>query len=101
VGVNKFQVDEPPPRIFQFDPAVAGRQLRRLSEVRSSRDPQAASAALDRVESAARSGENLMPVLIEAVGVYATVGEIVSRLKRVFGSYEAGAAGMAAAAGSG
>jgi methylmalonyl-CoA mutase N-terminal domain/subunit len=43
--------------------------------------------ALDAVESAARSDENVMPVIVEAVEAYATVGEIADRMRTVFGTY--------------
>jgi len=42
---------------------------------------------LDLVEAAARSGANVMPACIEAVRAYATIGEIVGRLRMVFGDW--------------
>jgi methylmalonyl-CoA mutase N-terminal domain/subunit len=88
VGVNRFQVEEAPPRIFQPDPAVEGRQLKRLAEARARRDEPVVRAALDAVTAAASSTTNTMPVFIEAVRVGATLGEIVGRLKAIFGIYQ-------------
>ncbi len=88
VGVNCYQVEEPPPTLFKHNPAIEARQKERLSETRAKRDAAAVKAALDRVEAAARGSENLVPVLIDAVKTYATVGEICTRLRNVFGAYE-------------
>jgi len=45
---------------------------------------------LDALEKSARSGENLMPPILDAAGVYCTVGEISDRLRTVFGEYREG-----------
>ena len=45
------------------------------------------SEVLDRVRNVARSDENIMPVLIDAVKAYATIGEISDALRDVFGEY--------------
>jgi methylmalonyl-CoA mutase N-terminal domain/subunit len=57
--------------------------------VRAERSQTAAKAALDKVESTARDGGNLMPVIIDAVRAYATLGEISDAMRRVFGEYRA------------
>jgi methylmalonyl-CoA mutase, N-terminal domain len=76
---------------LKIDPASEQAQVERVRKVRAERNAAAAAAALDRVEQAARSGENLMPRLIAAVEAYATLGEIADRLRAVFGEYtEAG-----------
>ncbi|MEK8022728.1 MAG: methylmalonyl-CoA mutase family protein [Candidatus Hydrogenedentota bacterium] len=87
VGVNCFRIEEPPPVLFQHDPAIASRQKERLLKVRNTRDASRVHAALQSVESAARGTDNLMPVILDAVKSFATVGEIVSAMKRVFGAY--------------
>jgi methylmalonyl-CoA mutase N-terminal domain/subunit len=64
------------------------RQLKRLEQVRQSRDQGAVDAALRRVEAQAADPEiNLMPALIDAVSVYATLGEVMASLGTVFGRY--------------
>jgi methylmalonyl-CoA mutase N-terminal domain/subunit len=86
VGVNKFQTDEPPPEgVFRLDAAVAQRQVDRLKRVRAQRDGARAQALLARLGDAARSDTNLIPVFIECVESYVTLGEICTVLRNVFG----------------
>jgi methylmalonyl-CoA mutase, N-terminal domain len=81
VCVNKFQsAEETPIPTLKIDPAT--------EEVRAERNAQAALNALAAVENAAKSGENLMPRIIAAVEVYATLGEIANAMRRVFGEYQ-------------
>ncbi|MFZ9017491.1 MAG: methylmalonyl-CoA mutase family protein, partial [Ilumatobacteraceae bacterium] len=64
------------------------RQRKRLELVRQDRDEAAVTAALARVASdAADPNVNLMPALIDAVSVYATLGEIMSTMESEFGRY--------------
>jgi methylmalonyl-CoA mutase N-terminal domain/subunit len=89
VGVNRFQVtEETTIPILRIDPAIEREQVERLRRVRAERDTAGAMSALDSVEQAARSGENLMPPIIAAVEAYATLGEIADRLRVVFGEYQ-------------
>lgn len=92
VGVNRFQIkEETSIPTLKIDPAFELAQIERLRKVRAERDSAAAKAALENVESAARSGENLMPPIIAAVETYATLGEIADKMRTVFGEYtEAG-----------
>ena len=90
VGVNRFR-DEAgmsvPPPIQRIDPDGERRQIERVQRVRAERDGAAWEAALQRLEERARSGENLMPPLIDAVKAYATVGEISDRLRTAWGEH--------------
>jgi methylmalonyl-CoA mutase N-terminal domain/subunit len=88
VGVNKFR-DEgvATPALQRIDPGAERRQVEGVRRVRAERDPAAWAAALGRLEEAARGGENVMPALIEAVGAYATVGEISNRLRVAWGEH--------------
>jgi methylmalonyl-CoA mutase N-terminal domain/subunit len=90
VGVNRFR-DEAglsvPPPIQRIDPAGERRQVERVKRVRTERDAAAWAASLQRLEAAARGGENLMPALIDAVKAYATVGEISDRLRTAWGEH--------------
>ena len=90
IGVNRFV--EPaapvPVPIHKVDAAVEARQVARLQEVRRRRDDAKVAALLDRLEAEAKNPDaNLMPVTIEAVTARATLGEIVARLRGLFGAY--------------
>jgi methylmalonyl-CoA mutase, N-terminal domain len=88
VGVNRYRdetVATPP--IQRIDPEGERRQVERLRQVRAERDPATWAAALQRLEAAATSGDNLLPPLIEAVRAYATVGEISNRLRAAWGEH--------------
>ncbi len=86
VGVNRYSDEESAtPALLRVDPEGERRQVERLHRVRAERDGAAWMAAMDRLEAAAREEVNLMPALIDAVRVYATVGEISDRLRAVWG----------------
>ena len=90
VGVNAFKAgNEDKYDILYIDESVTEQQLALLRKVKASRDPRAVEAALQRVRNAAADpNANTMPVLIEAVKAYATVGEISDALRQVFGTYQ-------------
>ncbi len=89
VGVNAYQGDDYSwqPPILKIDPKGEQLQRERLKEIRSSRDKNAWRESLDRVKKAAKTGENLMPFLIEAANADATLGEITDVLRDIFGTY--------------
>ncbi len=88
VGVNKYATEEEPAEPeFQLDPDLVRRQIERLEKVRRERDAAAAQKALGRLEEASRAGENIMEPLYECVKAYATIGEMVGRLKGVYGQW--------------
>jgi methylmalonyl-CoA mutase N-terminal domain/subunit len=88
VGVNEFRMEEEQKiPIHLSDPAVEAGQLARLSNVRRSRDANVVTAAIERLEHAARGTQNLMPHILEAVEAYASVGEISDAFRRVHGEY--------------
>ena len=72
---------------MKIDPAFERSQVERVRNTRAERDAAAATAALNEVERAASSGENLMPRIIAAVEAYATLGEVADAMRRVFGEY--------------
>ncbi|MHB1582871.1 MAG: acyl-CoA mutase large subunit family protein [Acidimicrobiales bacterium] len=90
VGVNRHtDGDDGDTDILYIDGQVEESQRKRLAEVRQARDGSAVAAALDRVRrEAAEPDCNLMPSVLEAVGAYATVGEVVAALQDVFGVWE-------------
>jgi methylmalonyl-CoA mutase N-terminal domain/subunit len=90
VGVNKFTTrQERTPPLLEVDPEVGRRQREALAEVKRRRDRRAVAARLEALREAARTpGEPLMPLILDAVREYATLGEICGVLREVFGEYE-------------
>ena len=89
VGVNRFAVEHETPIPTQhIDEGLENQQIERLRALRARRDSGPWQASLQQVEDAARSGANLMPVVLAAVEAYATVGEISDTLRKVFGEYK-------------
>ncbi len=91
VGVNRFSMEgNAAIPTFRLDPELEKTQQERLREVRASRSNSDVEARLREVEKTARTSANLMPVILAAADVYATVGEISDALKVVFGEYKEG-----------
>jgi len=91
VGVNKFTTDEDEAvDIEEVSDEEVEKQQRRLGSIRAERDDEAVEAKLDELREAARSDENLLPYIVDAVKVYATTGEICDALRDVFGEYQPG-----------
>jgi methylmalonyl-CoA mutase, N-terminal domain len=90
VGVNSFQADEDLGlTLLRVDPSVGERQTARLAALRRRRSPESVSSALVQLESGARSDDNVVPLILNAVEQYATLGEICRVLRGVFGEYQA------------
>jgi methylmalonyl-CoA mutase, N-terminal domain len=89
VGVNKYAMeDEPEVPTLVIDESVREHQVARLQETRTRREAGAVSNSLEKLKRAAQNEENTMPATIEAVRSYATLGEICSALRDVYGVYE-------------
>ena len=89
VGVNKYAMEnEPQIPTLVIDESVREHQVERLEQTRARRDGGAVANALEKLKRAAQNEENTMPATIEAVRVYATLGEICSALRDVYGVYE-------------
>ncbi|HSD47162.1 MAG TPA: methylmalonyl-CoA mutase family protein [Pyrinomonadaceae bacterium] len=90
VGVNKFAMTGEPAEvpILVIDESVRTHQLERLEQTRAQRDAGSVKNALDQLKLAASRNENTMPATIDAVRAYATLGEICSALRDVYGIYE-------------
>ncbi len=90
VGVNAFRMEQEDPHdILYIDESVTEQQMLLLNKVRAERDPQKVQDALQALRTAAADpSANTMPPIIEAVKVYATVGEISDALRDVFGTYQ-------------
>jgi len=89
VGVNEFvQQDEPPLNILYIDDTASDTQLAKLELLRRTRDTASVTRTLAALGAAARTTENLMPRILDAVRAYATVGEMCDALRVVWGEYE-------------
>jgi len=89
VGLNKFQVEENPPKgLLRVDPAVGERQKEKLSALRARRNNTKVDSALASLRSAAKGTDNLMFPILDAVRAYATLGEICGVLREEFGEYQ-------------
>jgi len=88
VGVSEYveQAERPIP-ILKVGPEVEQEQVACLSDLRKSRDPFKMAGAVEELQEAAACSENVIPYLIEAVKAKATLGEICTALKEVFGTY--------------
>ena len=90
VGVNKFTVKEEAPRdLLKVDPALRDLQVKKLAKTKAERDNEAVKKALKALEDAAAKPDvNLMPLIIDAVREYASLGEICNILREVYGEYK-------------
>ena len=90
VGVNKYAMENEPQQvpILVIDESVRHHQVERLENARARRDQGAVVRTLDALQKAAQHGDNTMPATIDAVREYATLGEICSALRDVYGIYE-------------
>jgi methylmalonyl-CoA mutase N-terminal domain/subunit len=90
VGLNKFQVQEPKPTgLLRVDPAVREQQMKKLQRLKENRDNGAVQTSLTGLKRAAQGEDNLLPLILQAVRAYATLGEICDTLREVFGEYTA------------
>jgi len=89
VGVNDYvQTDDRPVDVLYIDDRVAAQQIEAIAALRARRDPARVGRVLEQLACGARGRENLMPLLLEAVRAYATLGEMCDVLRQVWGEYE-------------
>lgn len=92
VGVNKYRMEEQAEEravaLHPYRPEVADEQMARLARVKSERNGEAVSQALDALRRAAQDGENVMPYVLDAVRAYATLGEMTGIFRQVFGEFK-------------
>jgi methylmalonyl-CoA mutase N-terminal domain/subunit len=89
VGVNRFnETSGHMPGVFSVNASVERDQIERVRALRAGRSASECQSALEAVAHAARSGDNLVPHVIEAVEKRATLGEISDALRSVFGEYQ-------------
>ena len=86
VGVNRFaQEHEERPPLLRVNPEIGKRQAAKLAALRERRDNERVQQTLSALENGARGTQNLIPLIIDAVEAYATLGEISDAMRRVFG----------------
>ena len=86
--MNRFQsAEEERIEVLQIDESAAGRQREKLSALRGGRDATRVRKCLEALQTAAREDRNTMPLLIEAVKAYVTVGEICEAFRGVYGGW--------------
>jgi methylmalonyl-CoA mutase N-terminal domain/subunit len=89
VGVNNFISDAVNPPILRVDDSIRVQQIDKLKQVKAERDNEKVKADLARLDQAAKDGSNVMPIIIDAVENYASLGEIADTFRGVFGEYRA------------
>ncbi|HKC05258.1 MAG TPA: methylmalonyl-CoA mutase family protein, partial [Methylomirabilota bacterium] len=88
VGVNKYVMpDEKAVEYLRIDPAIEREQIERVGRVKASRDGARVARRLEQLTAACRENRNVMPVLVDAVKDYVSLGEIADVYRRVFGLY--------------
>jgi methylmalonyl-CoA mutase N-terminal domain/subunit len=89
VGLNEyFSAGGEKPGVLKIDEQLETRQIERVRALRSERDVSAADKALRELSAVARTGENLMPSILNAVKSYCTIGEMAGVLREVFGEHK-------------
>lgn len=90
VGVNKYITEEKLSyEILKVDPEVERKQIERVKKLKATRDNSKVKETLQKMKEIAESGENILPITIEAVKSYVTIGEICNVLREVFSEYKA------------
>ncbi|OPX34103.1 MAG: methylmalonyl-CoA mutase [Desulfobacteraceae bacterium 4484_190.2] len=88
VGLNRFQLEEEKVTgLLKVDPAVRTTQIENLKKLKSKRCSSKVEKLLAALKKGAQGDDNLMPLILESVKAYATLGEICDVLKEVFGEY--------------
>ena len=88
VGVNKFVEEKSEPiSLLQIDDTAEKAQRAKLEALRKRRENAAVARSLDRLREGARGTENTMPLILDCVRSYATLGEICDAFREVFGTY--------------
>jgi len=90
VGVNQFMDEREEVKIprFRIDPEVEKVQLERLKQIKENRNQEKVLKHLNKLKKAAESNENVIPYVLNSVKVFATLGEIITTLKEVYGVFK-------------
>jgi methylmalonyl-CoA mutase, N-terminal domain len=88
VGVNKYAMpEERAVPYLKIDDSIERAQVERVKQVKASRDVTRVERRLKQLADACRNGQNVMPVLVDAVKDYVSLGEISDVYRQVFGLY--------------
>ncbi|GEN33449.1 MULTISPECIES: acyl-CoA mutase large subunit family protein [Aneurinibacillus] len=88
VGVNRFRIEgEKQPELLRVDPSLGKIQRAKLEKLRERRDNDKVKETLAALREGAKGSDNLMPLILDAVRAYATIGEICGVLREEFGEY--------------
>ncbi len=87
VGQNAFVQEAPAVPVLKIDPRLESEQVERVRAVRARRDAKRHASSLEAIDRAARGKDNLVPLILEAVRSFATVGEISNVLRAVWGEH--------------
>jgi methylmalonyl-CoA mutase, N-terminal domain len=88
VGVNKYiETEQLAPPVFKIDDSIRKLQTEKLNQLKAERNNEIVNNKLKSIEQFAKDGTNLMPIIIESVEEYATLGEIADTLRSVYGEY--------------
>lgn len=90
MGVNKFvkkdeEIDIP---LLEIGDKAETLQLKALADLRIGRNENAVKVALIQIQEACANGDNIMPPIVEAAKIFATMGEIVVAMKSEFGEWQ-------------
>jgi methylmalonyl-CoA mutase N-terminal domain/subunit len=89
VGVNKFTEEENNDTpVFRVDDSIRQTQIEKLKQLKADRSAENCNTCLQNLEQAAKDGTNVMPLIIESVENYCTLGEVANVFRNVFGEYE-------------
>ncbi len=89
VGVNAYQSKEEDPQpTFKIDDSIRSQQIEKINLVKAQRNQHDVEQKLAKLSAAAQSDTNLMPLILDCVEAYATLGEIADTLRNVFGEYQ-------------
>jgi methylmalonyl-CoA mutase N-terminal domain/subunit len=89
IGVNKFQTQETVNAApFKIDDSIRQVQIDKLISLKKHRDKESVIACLQKIQDVAQGNENLMPVVIDAVENYCTLGEIADSMRKVYGEFK-------------
>jgi methylmalonyl-CoA mutase N-terminal domain/subunit len=89
IGMNLFTIEnEVQPDLLRVDASLGEKQKEKLEKLRARRDYTAVEQALTSLRQGAQGSDNLMPLILEAVRQYATIGEICNVLRKEFGEYQ-------------
>ena len=88
VGVNRYVLEDEHPEILKIDAALEGKQIERVQALKGRRDSALVEARLAELkQAAAREDVNLMPVILDSVRDYVTMGEICDAWREVWGTW--------------